>query len=58
MYVSCHHDDCIEVYEISGQFVTSFGSCDQNEGEFRIPYYINYCADAFNHVAIEFRSVR
>ena len=49
VYVS----DCwnfIVVYETSGQFVTSFGSIGQREGEFQYPYCITSCADGFIYV--------
>ena len=40
----------IVVYETSGQFVTSFGRCGHEEGEFCYPYCITSCADGFIHV--------
>ena len=50
VYVSDLSGDCIVVYETSGQFVTSFGRCGQNEGEFRSPYCITSCVDGYIHV--------
>ena len=41
---------CIVVYEISGQYVTSFGRRGRNEGEFVGPYCITSCVDGFIHV--------
>ena len=43
-------NDCIVVYETSGQFVTSFGRLGHEEGEFDGPYCIISCADGFIHV--------
>ena len=34
VYVYGYSGHCIVVYETLGQFVTSFGRCDPNEGEF------------------------
>ena len=50
VYVSDFSDHCIVVYETSGQYVTSFGRCGLNEGEFRFPYCITSCVDGFIHV--------
>ena len=50
VYVSDVIGHCIVVYEISGQFVTSFGRYGQKEGEFRGPRCITSCADGFIHV--------
>ena len=50
VYVSDWSGHCIVVYEISGQFVTSFGRHGQNEGEFDSPYRISSCVDGFIHV--------
>ena len=38
------------MYETSGQFVTSFGRCGENEGEFVHPSCITSCVDGFIHV--------
>ena len=50
VYVSDLSGHCILVYETSGQFVTSFGRCGQNEGEFDCPFCITSCVDGFIHV--------
>ena len=50
VYVSDFRGDCIVVYVISGQYVTSFGRRSENEGEFRGPYCITSCVDGFIHV--------
>ena len=50
VYVSDIIGHCIVVYETSGQFVTSFGRCGHEEGEFDEPYCITSCADGFIHV--------
>ena len=50
VYISDSGSDCIVVYETSGQFVTSFGWCGQNEGEFICPSCITSCVDGFIHV--------
>ena len=50
VYVSDWSGDCIVVYETSGQFVTSFGRCGHEEGEFDRPFCITSCADGFIHV--------
>ena len=50
VYVSNFSDDCIVVYETSGQYVTSFGRHGQNEGEFQYPFCITSCVDGFIHV--------
>ena len=51
VYVSDLRGNCIVVYETSGQFVTSFGRCCHEEGEFRYPYCITSYADGFIHVS-------
>ena len=50
VYVSDWSGHCIVVYETSGQFVTSFGRCGHEEGEFYFPECIISCADGFIHV--------
>ena len=50
VYVSNWSGHCIVVYETSGQFVTSFGRCGHEEGEFDRPFCITACADGFIHV--------
>ena len=50
VYVSDYIGHCIVVYETSGQYVTSFGRCGDNEGEFRFPYCITSCVNGFIHV--------
>ena len=50
VYVSDFIGHCIVVYETSGQYVTSFGRCGRNEGEFVGPYCITSCVDGFIHV--------
>ena len=50
VYVSDYSGHCIVVYETSGQFVTSFGRCGHEEGEFYGPRCITSCADGFIHV--------
>ena len=50
VYVSDEMCHCIVVYETSGQFVTSFGSLGQNEGEFCCPYCITSCVDGYIHI--------
>ena len=57
VYVSDLSGHCIVVYETSGKFVTSFGICGQNEGEFHRPHCITSCADGFIYVCdyINFR---
>ena len=50
VYVSDVSDDCIIVYETSGQYVTLFGEYGQNEGEFQNPHCITSCVDGFIHV--------
>ena len=50
VYISDRGSHCIVVYETSGQFVTSFGRLDQNEGEFNLPFCITSCVDGFIHV--------
>ena len=50
VYVSDVSDDCIVVYETSGQYVTSFGEYGEYEGEFSSPYCITSCVDGFIHV--------
>ena len=50
VYVSDWSGHCIVVYETSGQFVTSFGRCGHEEGEFCFPVCITSCADGFIHV--------
>ena len=57
VYVSEFRDDCIVVYETSGQYVTSFGRYGENDGEFRGPYCITSCVDGFVHVC-DFRNDR
>ena len=50
VYVSDFNNHCIAVYETSGQFVTSFGSRGDREGEFDDPYCITSCANGFVYV--------
>ena len=50
VYVSDVSGHCIVVYETSGQYVTSFGRCGENEGEFSCPFSITSCVDGFIHV--------
>ena len=50
IYISDCGKNCIVVYETSGQYVTSFGRCGQNEGEFKTPFCITSCVDGFIHV--------
>ena len=50
VYVSDVSDDCIVVYETSGQYVTSFGEYGWNDGQFVGPYCITSCVDGFIHV--------
>ena len=50
VYVSDFSDDCIVVYETSGQYVTSFGRYGENDGEFSCPYCITSCVDGFIRV--------
>ena len=50
VYVSDFIGHCIVVYQTSGQFVTSFGRCGHEEGEFNRPLCITSCADGFIHV--------
>ena len=50
VYTSDRGSHCIVVYETSGQFVTSFGRCGKNEGDFDWPFCITSCVDGFIHV--------
>ena len=50
VYVSDRDGHCIVVYETTGEFVTSFGMCGWNEGEFCSPHCITSCADGFIHL--------
>ena len=52
VYVSDYTDHCIVVYEISGQFVTSFGGRGQKE----YPRCITSCADGFIHVCDQYNN--
>ena len=50
VYVSDVDGHCVGVYETLSQFVTSFGRCGQNEGDFIGPHYITSCTDGFIYV--------
>ena len=50
VYVSDWSGNCIVVYDTSGNFISSFGKCGQNEGEFSNPYCITSCVDGYIHV--------
>ena len=50
VYVSDFKCHCIMVFETTGQFVTSFGSCGHEEGEFDTPYCITSCTNGFIYV--------
>ena len=50
VYVSDHIGDCILVYKISGQFVTSFGRRGLVEAELIGPHGVTSCADGFIYV--------
>ena len=57
VYVSDLNSHCIVVYEISGQFVTSFGRSSHNEVMFSFPCCITSSVDGYIHVC-DFRNDR
>ena len=50
VYVSDWRGHCIVVYDILGNFVTSFGRYCHKEGELYYPYCITSCANGFIYV--------